>query len=57
MMTGAQAMSTPTPGRPRRSSKMPRMGAANVTMKLAQDGSRAGLAVHALRAAAKDETG
>ena len=34
-MTGAQAMSTPTPGRPRRSSKMPRMGAANVTMKLA----------------------
>jgi hypothetical protein len=57
MMTGAQAMSTPTPGRPRRSSKMPRMGAANVTMKLPQDGSRAGLAVHALRAAAKDETG
>ena len=32
-MTGAQAMSTPTPGRPRRSSKMPRMGAANVAMK------------------------
>ena len=34
-MTGAQAMSTPTAGRPRRSSsKMLRMGAANVTMKL-----------------------
>ena len=34
-MTGAQAMSTPTASRPRRSSsKMPRMGAANVTMKL-----------------------
>jgi len=33
-MTGAQAMSTPIPGWPRRNSKMPRMGAANVTMKL-----------------------
>jgi hypothetical protein len=34
-MTGAQAMSTPIPGRPRRNSKMPRMGAANVAMKAA----------------------
>jgi hypothetical protein len=34
-MTGAQVMSTPIPGRPRRNSKMPRMGAANVAMKAA----------------------
>jgi hypothetical protein len=34
-MTGAQAMSSPIPGRPRRNSKMPRMGAANVAMKAA----------------------
>jgi len=34
-MTGAQAMSTPIPGRPRRHSKMPRTGAANVAMKAA----------------------
>jgi hypothetical protein len=34
-MTGAQAISTPGPGRPRRNSKMPRIGAANVAMKAA----------------------
>jgi hypothetical protein len=34
-MTGAPAMSTPSPGRPRRNRKMPRMGAANVAMKAA----------------------
>jgi hypothetical protein len=33
MTTGAQAIRTPTPGLPRRKSKKPRMGAANVGMR------------------------
>ena len=34
-MTGAQAMRTPVPDRPRRNSKMPRTGAANMAMEAA----------------------